>query len=240
MPRPSPYIGAIFGTNIICFILHVFYPRPKAGEATRGYLHGGMMIDFVGQQGPTSKWHLVLLDGLILALQLVMLAVLVERRTLEASSTASADSTAAADMAAVEQEDVAAGQDHDSEERGVFRTEPTTTEDIELADFSSTQPADSTNQAASLDVGGERAELLAEPQDASHESDHPLDVFHSGEVVVADLHLLDTIQSQWRAYENRAAEQTDTSSARSSATAAASWAGSRLGIRVRVGGQPLG
>jgi hypothetical protein len=81
-PKHRPYIGAIFGGNIMCILLHIFTHRPEAGELTRGYLHGGLIIDFIGQQGPVSKLHLVAIDFLVMALQLFMLAVHVEETKL--------------------------------------------------------------------------------------------------------------------------------------------------------------
>ena len=89
MPKPAPYIGALFGSNILCILLHLIYARPEAGEATRGYLHGGLIIDFVGQQGPVWKLHLVALDLFVIALQTVMLSVHLERQDLKATSTPS-------------------------------------------------------------------------------------------------------------------------------------------------------
>src|SRR3954469_4316676 len=65
-PIHRPYIGAIFAPNIICILLHILTARSEAGEAMRGYLHGGVIIDLIGQKGPTSKFHLVVLDLLVL------------------------------------------------------------------------------------------------------------------------------------------------------------------------------
>ncbi|MBE7180933.1 MAG: DSC4 family protein, partial [Terriglobus roseus] len=80
--KDKPYIGAIIGTNLLCLILHLYLAQPAAGEATRGYLHGGLLIDFVGQKGPSSRWLLAALDVAIALLQLVMLAAVVEEREL--------------------------------------------------------------------------------------------------------------------------------------------------------------
>ncbi|KAI9828703.1 MAG: hypothetical protein M1832_001806 [Thelocarpon impressellum] len=238
MTRTPPYIATIFGTNVICFLLHVIYASPSAGEATRGYLHGGMIIDFVGQPGPTSKIHLLLLDAVVLALQLVMLAVMIERQGLKTDPSPSQR-----DPTTTPNEDITIpNQDHDSEERGILRTDPTSTVDIELQPLPSTRSTPQSPDQPNTD-DPERAELLAEPHDIFEVAlrDHPLDIFHSGESIAADLHILATIRNQWYAYENRGSEQRpEASSARSSATAAASWASSRLGIRVRVGGRQLG
>jgi hypothetical protein len=73
-------IGCIFGTALISAAYHVVRPSPSAGEATRGYLHGGLIIDFVGQLGPTPKFQLLLLDFAILLLQLLLLRTVSNKR----------------------------------------------------------------------------------------------------------------------------------------------------------------
>ncbi|EME79171.1 uncharacterized protein MYCFIDRAFT_90088 [Pseudocercospora fijiensis CIRAD86] len=72
-PSP-PIIGTIFGTTLLCIIMHLYNSPPSAGEATRGYLHGGLAMDFIGQKGPSSKVHLILLDLLVLLVQLVQMS----------------------------------------------------------------------------------------------------------------------------------------------------------------------
>src|SRR6187402_269562 len=98
MPQHRPYVPFIFGTNIICILLHLFTARSEAGEAMRGYLHGGIIIDLIGQKGPTSKLHLVLLDILILLLQCFMLTVHVERERLTGILTAFTKGTPVSDQ----------------------------------------------------------------------------------------------------------------------------------------------
>jgi hypothetical protein len=77
--KPSNYILAQFnGTlvvNICCFLLHLFWPAPSAGQATRGYLLGGLLTDFVGQLGPSSRTRLCALDLFIVLLELLVLSI---------------------------------------------------------------------------------------------------------------------------------------------------------------------
>src|SRR5215469_6401154 len=139
-PPTQPYIGGIVGTNLVCLGCHLWFPRPAAGEAARGYLHGGLLLDFVGQLGPSSKLRLVLLDIFILLLQLIALAATVKRRsmgktkppTATRATRATSDSTVA----------TLSGQDHDAEERGLHR-QPLSP----LASFSS-RPEDSASDVA--------------------------------------------------------------------------------------------
>ncbi|PWY70367.1 DUF1746-domain-containing protein [Aspergillus sclerotioniger CBS 115572] len=79
--RNQPFITAILGSNIFCMLFHHFCTRPEASEATRGYLHGGILIDFIGQKAPIPLARLLFLDFLVLGLDLIMLGLIVERRT---------------------------------------------------------------------------------------------------------------------------------------------------------------
>ena len=198
-PRPArTYIGTIFGTNLLCFLLHILSFPPAAGEATRGYLHGGILIDFVGQESPVSRVRLVSLDMLTWALQVVILAVMLERRKTAASSNAQSRADEPLPSTSI-----SSGQDHDSEERGILRPFASSpTEDIEL------QPLPSGRTGA--DEDRERNELLRHrtlPSSFNDDDDdgpgsnftdeHPLDRFHSGQYVLADIYLMDVVRTQW-------------------------------------------
>lgn len=82
--RTSPYLGAILVPNGVAVLLHLLFalPTPASSESSRGYLHGGVVVDVVGQKAPTSRWPLLLLDVVVIALQCFMLAVHVEREGL--------------------------------------------------------------------------------------------------------------------------------------------------------------
>jgi len=214
IPKHQPYAGAIFIPFLICVFLHTFTARPEAGEAMRGYLHGGVIIDLIGQKGPTSKFHLVGLDILVAALQCFMLAVHVERErlvgmlaSLVSPSTTAASVTAAnpaantAVPAAGEQPrgELETAQDHDAEERGVARDGVTNNGDIELRNMSSS----SGNHEANVERDEARERLLAEPaprQDAEDDDTTGIDAFWSGTAIVADFHVLHTLRKQWDAY----------------------------------------
>ena len=95
------------------------------------------------------------------------------------------------------------GQDHDLEERGVYRMEPEprpghSSEDIELESF----PVPDNDRTYEPDeVNDELDELLAEPVEDSRTRDtaanHPLDTFFSGESVIMDMPFFRTIKNQW-------------------------------------------
>lgn len=178
--KHRPYIGAIFGPNAICALLHIFTRLPEAGETTRGYLHGGIIIDFIGQRPTTTKFELLFLDLLVTFLQCFMLAVHVEQERLKAAiamPVPSSETTPAAPNPT---------QDHDSEERGVNRDIGTTADDIEMQTIRPETEED------------ERGALLSDER-AEEESDleGPLDVFYTGNAIIADFHVLHTLRTQW-------------------------------------------
>ncbi|KAM0799335.1 hypothetical protein BDR22DRAFT_856273 [Usnea florida] len=212
-PPPSthrPYVGMIFGNNIICMLLHLAFRPPAAGEATRGYLLGGLLIDFVGQESPVSRWRLLALDALVLALQVLVMAVMLEKRKL-----------------AVEGEDVVveeveeARQDYDSEERGMMR-QYTMQDDIELQDMRPT-PSGRTGG----DEDRERDELLESEESSVGRDRHPLDPFLTGQAVIVNVRVIEIIRSQWHSTADTSGEATA-----SGAAAVAAVAGRTLSYRL--------
>ncbi|KAJ4313833.1 hypothetical protein N0V94_006748 [Neodidymelliopsis sp. IMI 364377] len=191
--EPRPFFPVVLGLFVVNFLLHVLYPAPSAGEDTRGYLHGGLMIDLIGQQGPTSKWKLGGLDLCILALQLIMVSAHVKRRDLKkqlaqisaseapsGSAAVAATSDAAGDnpvAGATTNESAARGQDADDEERGVLHRTDT------MSDIA----ADAAEEDALLPSAAETGHVDA------------LDVLTSGQCVILSAGVIDTI---WRENEN--------------------------------------
>ncbi|KAF3045700.1 hypothetical protein E8E12_011343 [Didymella heteroderae] len=199
--EPRPFLPVVAGLFAVNFLLHMLYPAPAAGEDTRGYLHGGLMIDFIGQQGPTSKWKLGGLDLCVLVLQLVMVSAHVKRRDLKkqlSQITAGEASGSAADTttseAAAENTtpspvitlNAVRGQDADDEERGVLRRTDT------MSDIGA-EPED-------------RDSLLQSTAETGHVD--ALDLLTSGQCVILSAGVVDTI---WHENENyRAFRQTRT------------------------------
>ena len=199
-PPNRPYVGAIFGANLICFLLHAFLDPPSAGEATRGYLHGGLAIDFIGQKGPSSKVHLLVLDLVVLALQLTHLAADITRQRLRKMDTAAAASSS---------------QDLDSEERGIRRSDEV--QDIEMQDLNSSGAAAIPANSIEDDEAGssERDTLLSSSSSAvtavRTDDQHIADAFNSGQIVLADLDIARTVKQQFWAY-HAASPQSEQSS----------------------------
>lgn len=208
-----PNIVAIILLNVVSVFVHYINLPPTAGEATRGYLHGGLLIDFVGQQSPVSRFRLIAYDALILGLQLVMLAVTDEkRRLLQPSSPLSDGATNGEDAA----------QDHDSEERGIRRSE-VGTEAVEMRSL----PPVSEGQAVQ-EEGPEGEESSGNHHRTTRE--HPGDAFYSGQYVIADVRILSTIQHHW----TKVYTGPNGTSSHNSMGAAAELARRRLGLRARI------
>lgn len=199
-PSPPPSFTLISLTNLIPFLMHTFTRSPSASEAARGYLHGGILIDFVGQ-APVSKLRLVVLDFLVFGLQLVMMALVLERR--ELGPRVGIPTTGGHARPTPPRRRVR-HQDHDAEERGVL-----------LPSSLSSSPADLDERHLSLPGG--RTESAAQNRDSldddSSSSDspvatnerHALDGFRSGQYVVANLHLMSTIRDEWMRHTHDAA-----------------------------------
>lgn len=210
-PTHRPYIGMIFGNNIICILLHSLFRPPTAGEATRGYLLGGLLIDFVGQESPVSRWRLLVLDTLVLTLQVLILAVTLERKKL-----------AIENGDAPVEEIQEPRQDHDSEERGMLRRDESVQNDIELQDIRHTSSG-----RTGGDEDRERDELLDSDESTEPRNQHPLDPFLTGQAVIINVHVIETIRSQWHFTADSPGEATA-----SGAAAVAAVAGRTLSYRL--------
>lgn len=190
--EPKPFLPLVLFSFLVNFALHQAYPAPSAGEDTRGYLHGGLMIDFIGQQGPTGKWKLGALDLGILLLQLVMVSVHVKRRELKkklaklSAGTTTERVTDRATSGATEEDptqpsvsdSAAREQNADDEERGLLHRTDT------LSDLGGDAEDDDGVVASSAEVGQADA----------------LDILTSGQCIIGDFSLIDTLLQENRNY----------------------------------------
>ena len=161
-------------------LLHGVFAPLAAGEGTRGYLHGGLVIDFVGQASPVAKWRLLGMDSVLFVLQLLILgAALEKRRTHVEKSDTGGDLHAFSHRR----------QDHDSEERGVLRQSPS---NIELQNLQC-------NASKPTDVYENKdPEGLSLLESGHRQADqHPLDSFYSGEHIIANLQVVEIIRTCW-------------------------------------------
>ncbi|KAF8469603.1 hypothetical protein BDZ91DRAFT_720549 [Kalaharituber pfeilii] len=140
-PQRRSVIIGLFGWTLVNLLIHIFTAAPEAGEATGGYLHGGLIIDFIGQEGPVSKFRLATMDVTILLLQLIMLATAIEKQGLLDKQTAARKRAAGGGAAA---------QDLDSEERGEIRQEA---DSDETATSTSEEEESDTDDSGREDAG---------------------------------------------------------------------------------------
>lgn len=219
MPAPRPQMYTIFGSNILCILFHLILALPEANETMRGYLHGGVIIDFIGQQAPTSRLGLLLLDCMVLVLQCVMCAVWLEKDRLKkieatlkivsAGGVVKSSNTAAPLPTVTAAMDIMTGaqtstQDLDSEERGILRDDPlpqNETNDIEM------RPLINPRNSAAADGDGASTILEARYQrilnnmGGSNSTDGPdtrpslLDVMISGNGLLANFHVVHSIRT---------------------------------------------
>ena len=228
VPEPTknqPYVGSILSSNLLCIFLHCISARPKVDELPRGYLHGGLFIDFVGQQ-VHSKLFIVAFDCLVLVLQVVMLGIVLEKEDVKLynSSQSSNDSTP-------QSQDATNTQDLDSEERGILRSgseqQPTLAaigDDIELQNIGL-----SPSTGMGREDGGLHSDSIGAVGVASERYRHPRDSFMSGQTVIAEMNLLEMLRSQWRRTPG-----TNMTQSSSEPDEAARILQSRFGVRVVV------
>jgi hypothetical protein len=177
-------------------IFHALVINPQAGEETRGYLHGGLFIDFIGQK-PVSVLRLLSFDVLIFLIDFIMLALIIERVKMVGPTTPPTTTTDQTTTNTNSNPAQPTAQDQDAEERGMMRGP----DDTETGDPESNTATPPPITEIDDDVNDERTTLLAEPgeSDASYTRDgHPLDTFSAGQAVIVDMGFLGTIRDQWK------------------------------------------
>lgn len=167
-------------------LFHCIFALPQAGESTRGYLHGGILIDFVGQRPPTWTLGLLLFDLIIWGIQCLMLAVHEEREVLRKQVNPSLGQAAGAqaDPAAAATAETTT-QDLDAEERGVLREDADV---VETGDGIEMQPLN--GRAASSGAGDEPRMDEAYPRATAE----LVDVMWSGNAVLANFHVVHSVR----------------------------------------------
>lgn len=190
-------------------------------------------MDLIGQKGPTSKIHFLLLDLLVLVLQCFMLSANTKYKQLHFyvknkeyrnpfAPAVTADRTQQVDAAVRELLAGNPSQDHDAEERGIFRLAGTTFNDIELQDLSPLTPIPPT-QPQENDPEDESQSLLPTTTSTTsphqpHLGDHLLetsssqipalnewlDLHHAGIAITADFHILHSLRTQYATNKTRA------------------------------------
>lgn len=200
-------LGSILGANLFCLLLHLWLTPASAGETTRGYLHGGLVMDFIGQTGVSSRVYLLLLDLLVMFLQLTHMSAYMLQRRLKDAVTAPAAVSA--------QPPPASEQDHDAEERGVRRS--IEQQDIEMQNLNpaaNTSPPDPEPSTTDTPTeSSERASLHDPTPTAAMVNPQVVDdALYSGQIVVGDLNIKERIKEQIHLMKNYRADANASSS----------------------------
>lgn len=193
---PNYHISAIVAPNLLCMFLHLIYSPSQAGEASRGYLHGGILVDFIGQKPPSSRFTLILLDVVVLAIQCFMITVNIEKERIRMvikppQANANPGVAIAVPLTA---------QDHDAEERGVARDAPEAdevneTDDVEMRPLGNRA---SGGVSDGEHVGREGTTLLRQSGvPRTGRLDGFTDVLRSGNAVIGNFNIPRSLRTAW-------------------------------------------
>ena len=193
---PSYHASAILAPNLACLFLHLVTSLPQASEASRGYLHGGVLVDFVGQQPPASKLGYLVLDILVLGLQCFMLAVSMEKDRVKKIIRPPRGPASRGNAGASAASPVPTDQDLDAEERGVLRDAPMAedADDVELQPLGRVDCRRAEHESGDerLGVGhrGAAARINRVYEDLG-------EVLDSGNAVLANFHVRHALRRAW-------------------------------------------
>lgn len=196
---PNYHISAIVTPNLLCMFLHLISSPPEAGEASRGYLHGGILIDFIGQRAPSSRFTLILLDVVVLAIQCFMITVNIEKERIRNIIQPSRGNTSPRAAIVVPN----TGQDHDSEERGVLRDAPGIDEANEMDGIELRPLGNQNTNGIDGEPGSGGSGPLRRPgARQSGQLEGLADVLRSGNAVIGNFNVPQSLRTAWDSREN--------------------------------------
>ncbi|POR31337.1 DSC E3 ubiquitin ligase complex subunit 4 [Tolypocladium paradoxum] len=206
MPASRVHVLLVVIPNIICILIHLFGPLPAGPDFHRGYQHGGLIIDFIGQTPPTYRLYYLLADVVILAIQCLMLTVHTQREKLRV--TLKTFRPLLPDLVQV-MATARSTEDLDAEERGVLRDAPDTmlddTEGIELGSMAA--PREGGQDSGQT---GESESLLRETSNDDTPRTHLSDIMASGNAVLSEYHVVQSVMSAAIDLERTAAHSLQT------------------------------
>ena len=184
MPAHPSHVVSILLPNVICILCHIFMTLPIGTEASRGYLHGGILVDFVGQTPPQSRLFLLAMDACILVLQCLMLAVHSQREALRETVKPHRGFDFLPELRRQMR-----AQAHDAEARDRRREHEANTgapNDIEMGPMRGDGPSNAD--------GEERSWLLTNEPPPSATRKQLAEIYTSGNAVIGEFHLLQTMR----------------------------------------------
>ncbi|KAI0200209.1 DUF1746-domain-containing protein [Astrocystis sublimbata] len=190
---PSYHVFAVFAPNLFCILLHLIYSPAEAGEASRGYLHGGILVDFIGQAAPSTRFTLILLDLIVLAIQCLMLTVNIEKERIRNVTNPPRVVAGATGLAIARPPTT---QDHDAEERGVLRDGPQMDDLNETVDVEMRSMGNRDGDGGSDGEGEEGSRLLGQSEaQRTRQSGDLREVLRSGNAIIGNFHVPQALQS---------------------------------------------
>lgn len=201
MPAGRMHLVLVVVPNLWCMLVHVFASLPEGPDYHRGYQHGGLIIDFVGQKPPTSRIYYILADLVLLALQCLMLTIHTEREKLRLALKTFRPITT--DPAA----ELALGrtlEDLDAEEQGI-RSGPSVEGEDEQGDIELRPMGSSTG-----DTILSRSVLDSSDSGDEPSKSHLNDLFDSGNAILGEYHVLHAMRVAASDVERNAATSLQT------------------------------
>ncbi|PFH60062.1 hypothetical protein XA68_11511 [Ophiocordyceps unilateralis] len=202
MPATLMHVLFIFIPNIFCIISHLVSPLPVGPDYHRGYQHGGLIVDFVGQKPPAYRLYYCLTDLVILAIQCLMLAVHTERENLRAALQ-----TFNPVLPVAEQPTTVSREELDAEERGVAINTSVIISD-DSSGFELQPMRRSRDEAAQR--SDDTAPLLPVASGGSSPVTPLSDVMASGNAIIGQYHVLQSLRSASMGLERTAAHSLQT------------------------------
>ncbi|KAL7925023.1 hypothetical protein ACQKWADRAFT_310615 [Trichoderma austrokoningii] len=190
MPATHIHVLVILVPNLMCILGHLFDPLALGPDYHRGYQHGGMFIDFVGQMPSQSRLYYILFDLVILAIQSLMLSIHNQREGLRVALKTFRPLS----NRVLEPIPGRSPEDLDAEERGVSRHESgvtfNETDEIEL------QQLDRQGNGEGPDDRSEPLQAATgdDPNDESLRT-HLSDIMSSGNAVLNEYHVIHTMKT---------------------------------------------
>ncbi|KYK55530.1 hypothetical protein DCS_07493 [Drechmeria coniospora] len=211
MPASRLHVLLVVIPNFICLLLHAFGPVPYGPDFHRGYQHGGLIIDFIGQQPPTYKLYYALADLAIFALQCFMLSVHTQREQLRVSLKTFRPLVPG--LAQELSNRRRSAEDLDAEERGILREGLNAALDdddngLELQSLHGSREEGEVGEDPEPGREGESS-LRDSPGDDAPRS-HLFDVMTSGNAILGEYHLVHSIKSAAIDLERSAAQSIQT------------------------------
>jgi hypothetical protein len=209
MPASRVHVLLVVIPNFICIVLHLFTSLPRGPDFHRGYQHGGLIIDFVGQRPPTSRLYYLFADFAILAIQCLMLTVHTQREQLRV--LLKTFRPILPDIAEELEATVRSiQQDLDAEERGVSlltaETSFTPTADPAAGDGTEMRETGEAGEAGEAsEQNGEADTLLREATSENSSRAQLADIMNSGNAVLGEYYIVQSVLSAAGELERTAA-----------------------------------